>query len=254
MKIDLSGKVALVTGASRGIGRSCALALAEAGADVVINYMTSQSAAREVAQEVQSLGRRAVVVKADVSELDDIEAMVAYIDEQFGQLDICVSNVATGAFRPLLSTTTQQYHSVMGTNVLPLLHLVRCALPMLNKSRGRAKVVSLSSHGSDRALPHYGLIGSSKAALESLTRHLALEIGQRINLNVVLAGTVETDSIKVLENAGEIIERHTDQMMLGGRPLTANDVADAVLFLCSPLSDLIQGQTLVVDGGAGIRG
>lgn len=250
--LRLNDKVALVTGASRGIGRACALRLAEAGADVIINYLTSQAAAREVANEIQQMGRRAALVKADVAEAEDIESMMAYVNEQFGQLDIMVSNVATGAFRPLLTANVQQFNSVMGTNVMALLHLMRCALPMLQKSQGRAKVVAISSHGSDQALPHYGLIGASKAALEAMTRHLALEVQQDVNLNVVLAGLVETDSTRQLGH--EVFQRNLSNMMVGGRPLTADHVADAVLFLCSPMSDLIQGQTLVVDGGSGIRG
>lgn len=250
--LRLDDKVALVTGASRGIGRACALRLAEAGADVIINYLTSQAAAREVANEIQQMGRRAALVKADVAEAEDIESMMAFVNEQFGQLDIMVSNVATGAFRPLLTASVQQFNSVMGTNVMALLHLVRCALPMLQKSQGRAKVVAISSHGSDQALPHYGLIGASKAALEAMTRHLALEVQQDVNLNVVLAGLVETDSTRQLGH--EVFQRNLSAMMVGGRPLTADHVADAVLFLCSPMSDLIQGQTLVVDGGSGIRG
>lgn len=250
--IELHGKVALVTGASRGIGRACALRLAQAGADLVLNYLNSGSEARQLAAEVQQLGRRAALIKADVSEAEDIEAMLGFVQEQFGQLDLLVSNVATGAFRPLLSTSTQQFNSVMGTNVMALLHLVRGALPMLERSSGRAKVVAISSHGSDQALPHYGLIGASKAALEALTRHLALEVQQKINLNVVLAGLVETDSTRPL--GAQAFQTHTGRMLMGGRSLQAEDVANAVLFLCSPLSDLVQGQTLVVDGGAGIHG
>lgn len=250
--IDLHGKVALVTGASRGIGRACALRLAQAGADLILNYLNSAEEARQLAEEVRQLGRRAALLKADVSEAEDIEAMLAFVHSEFGQLDMLVSNVATGAFRPLLNTSTQQFNSVMGTNVMALLHLVRGALPMLERSSTRAKVVAISSHGSDQALPHYGLIGASKAALEALTRHLALEVQHKINLNVVLAGLVETDSTRLLGT--QAFQAHTARMLTGGRPLEAEDVANAVLFLCSPLSDLIQGQTLVVDGGAGIHG
>jgi enoyl-[acyl-carrier protein] reductase III len=103
--IDLSGRVALVTGASRGIGRACAIRLAEAGADVVVNYVTSQTAAEEVAEQISALGRRVAVVKADVGEQDDVAAMMEHIEGQFGRLNIIVSNAASGGFRPLLSTT-----------------------------------------------------------------------------------------------------------------------------------------------------
>lgn len=253
--IELDGKVALVTGSSRGIGRACAKRLAEAGADVVINYLTSQSAAVEVANEIQSLGRRAATVKADVSESDDIQAMMAFVKERFGRLDVLVSNAASGGFRPLMNASPRHFEATMNTNVLAMLNLVQAARPLLERKDGRSKVIALSSHGSHRALPAYGLIGASKAALESLTRHLALELGDSgINVNVVLAGLVETDSTRHFPGAEAMFEAVRNRQMTGQRPLLAQDVADAVVFLASPLSDLIQGQTLIVDGGEGIRG
>jgi enoyl-[acyl-carrier protein] reductase III len=249
--IDLKDKVALVTGSSRGIGRACALRLARAGAHLVINCSTSQAAARQVADEIQQLGRRVAVVKADVSEAEDVQAMVEFVAQHFGRLDVLVSNVASGGFRPLMEATSQNFEGAMNTNVLALLRLVQAARPLLDKAPTRAKVVALSSHGSHRSLPAYGLIGASKAALESLVRHLALELGERINFNTVLAGLVETQSTQALPR--EFFERAQASQMTGDRPLLAEDVADAVLFLCSPLSDLIQGQTLVVDGGSALR-
>ncbi len=249
---DLSGRVCLVTGASRGIGRASALRLARAGADVVVNYLTSQGAAREVADEIRQMGRQAAVVKADVSEPDDVQAMVEFLGNRFGRLDVLVSNVASGGFRSLMDTTPQHLQAAMATNVTPLLTLVQAARPLLERAAGRAKVVAMSSHGSHRALTAYGTIGATKAALESLVRHLALELGSRINFNVVLAGMVETDSTRSAPS--EAFERARAAMMVDGRALTTNDVADAVVFLASAASDLIQGQTLVVDGGASLRG
>ncbi len=140
----------------------------------------------------------------------------------------------------------------MTTNVMALLSLVQAALPQLENADGRGKVVALSSHGSNLAMPAYGAIGASKAALESLVRHLALELGAQINFNVVLAGLVETDSTRQLPRA--VFEEAKAAMMMDDRELTAFDVAQTVLFLCSPLSDLIQAQTIVVDGGASLRG
>src|SRR6266516_793909 len=158
--IDLSGRVALVTGSSRGIGRACAIRLAEAGADVIINYVTSHSAADEVARQVAALGRRTAIVKADVSEQSDIIAMVSFVRDAFGALDILVSNAATGGFRPLLATTARQFEAAMNTNVRALVFLVQAALPLLEQRQGRARVIAISSHGSHLALPMYGLIGS----------------------------------------------------------------------------------------------
>ena len=139
----------------------------------------------------------------------------------------------------------------MTTNVLALLRLVQAAHPLLKKALGRAKVVAMSSHGSHRALPHYALIGASKAALESLIRHMALELGETINFNTVLAGLVETDSTRVL--GSEAFAQARASQLTGDQLLSADSVADSVLFLASPLSDLVQGQTLIVDGGASLR-
>jgi enoyl-[acyl-carrier protein] reductase III len=246
--------VALVTGASRGIGRACAERLAQAGADVVVNYVTSVDGARQTVEAVQQHGRRAVAVKADVSEQDDVAEMLDFVRQTFGRLDIVVSNAATGGFRPVMGASARNFEAAMNTNVRALMYLVQSSVPLLEKSPGRAKIVALSSHGSQMALPMYGLIGASKAALESLVRHLTLEIGDRgINLNVVLAGLVETDSTRRIPNSQEIFAARKHKTMTGERMLTVEDVADAVLYLCSPLSDLVQGTTLIVDGGAAIH-
>ncbi len=253
--IDLTGRVALVTGGSRGIGRACSLRLAEAGADVIVNYVTSQAAAHDVARAIQQMGRRVATVKADVSEQDDVAALMEFIDAQFGQLDILVSNAASGGFRPLMASTARHFEATMKTNVLALIYLVQSGLKLLERARGRAKVIALSSHGSHLALPMYGMIGSSKAALESCVRHLALELGERgINVNVVKSGMVDTDSTRKIPRSEELFEAARKlRSMTGERYLTPTDVADAVLFLASPLSDMVQGETLTVDCGAAVH-
>ncbi len=252
--IDLRDKVALVTGSSRGIGEATAVRLAEAGADIVLNYVTSRSAAMYVAERISALGRRVWVVKADISEEDDIAAMMEFIADEVGQLDILVSNAASGGFRSLLDSNGDHFQAAMNTNVLALIMLVKSAMPLLEQSKQRAKVVAISSHGSHMALPKYGLIGGSKAALESIVRHLTLEVGDRgINVNVVKAGLVETDSTRMMDQTGAMFAKRTERTMVGQRVLEARDVANAVLFLCSPLSDLIQGETITVDGGAAIH-
>ena len=252
--IDLTGKVALVTGSSRGIGRACAIRLAEAGADVVVNYVTSGREADEVAAQIAAMGRNVACVRADVGQEEDVDDMVSFVKQELGRLDILVHNAATGGFRPLAATTQRHFDAAMHTNVLSFVYLLKAAAPLLESALGRGKAVVLSSHGTHMALPMYGLIGGSKAALTSLARHWALELGDRgVNVNVVEAGLVETDSTKRLPGAAEMFAGRKYKTMMGERMLEAADVADAVLFLASPLSDLVQGQTLVVDGGAAIH-
>jgi enoyl-[acyl-carrier protein] reductase III len=252
--IDLQGRVALVTGGSRGIGRACALRLAEAGADVIVNFVSAHSAAMEVAQQIEALGRRAWIIKADVSEEDDVRSMLEFVSQQVGQLDILVSNAATGGFRPLLGATARNFQATMNANVMALVHLVQAAMPLLERSQGRAKVIAISSHGADMALPMYGLIGGSKAALESIARHLTLEVGDRgVNVNIVKAGLVETDSTRALPHSEAMFAGRRAKTMVGERMLGCDDVANAGLFLASPLSDMIQGEKITVDGGAAIH-
>jgi enoyl-[acyl-carrier protein] reductase III len=252
--IDLTGRVALITGSSRGLGRACAVRLAEAGADVAINYLTSRAAAEETARMVQALGRRTAIVKADVSRQEDVESMLAFVKDHFGGLDILVSNAASGGFRALTTATAVNFDAAMHTNARALMFLMQAATPLLQRKEGRAKVVALSSHGAAFALPFYGVIGASKAALEALVRHFALELGGLgINVNVVQAGLLDTDASRMIPNFEDLARTAQSRSMVGDRPLLLRDAADAVLFLSSPLSDLIQGQTLVVDGGAAMR-
>ena len=252
--IDLTGRVALVTGSSRGLGRACAAKLAAAGADVVINYVASKSAALDAAREVQALGRRAFVVKADVSEEDDVKSMIDFIEREIGQLNIIVSNAAAGGFRDVLASKVSNFRSTFHTNVLALIFLVQSAIPLLERGPGRSKIVAISSHGSTHAFPAYGLVGASKAALESLVRHLTLEIGDRgVNINVAKSGLIATDAVKRLPGADRMFQQRLETSQVGDRLLEAEDVANVVLFLSSPLSDLVQGEVITVDGGAGFR-
>lgn len=252
--IDLTDRVALVTGSSRGIGRATAIKLAQAGANLVINYIANKPAAMEVAETARQFGVDVAVVRADVSEREDIDQTIDFVRREFGGLDIVVSNAATGGFRPLMATTDSHFESAMNMNVRPLIYLIQAASEMLEQSPVNGKVVAISSHGAFMALPMYGTIGTSKAALESLMRHFALELGDRnINFNVVRAGLVETDSTRMLPGSDQMFAGRAAKTMTGQRQLEADDVANTVLFLCSPMSDQIQGETLTVDGGAAIH-
>lgn len=252
--ISLNGKVALVTGASRGIGRACAESLASSGATVIVNFLNSQDAAKSVVNQIQSQGGRAIAVRADVSERDDVQAMMDVIGEQFGRLDIVVSNAAAGGFRPLTQVTPAAFDSILRMNTAPVLWLTQAALPLFQASQDISRVVAISSHGSTRGIANYGLIGASKAALESLVRHLAFELGQSgVNFNAVMPGIVETNAIKTLPGSAGMLASVREQILVRDRMLQPADVAGTVLFLCSSLSDLIQGQVIVVDGGISIR-
>lgn len=257
MNQDLIGKRALVTGASRGIGRQIALELASRGASVAVNFLNSQEPAIDVARQIAErspAGADVMLVKADVSRRGDIESMVAEVHSRFGGLDIIVSNAAAGGFRPLSELTPVNFEAVLRTNTSPVIWLAQAAAQALGAGPGNGKVVAVSSHGSRWSVPHYGAIGASKAALESLIRHLALELGgQGINFNCVLPGIIATDAIASMPDAENLVKAASDRMMLGERQLTQSDVANVVAFLCSPDSDLIQGQTIVVDGGVSIR-
>ena len=262
MHNELTGKIALITGGSRGIGRATALRLARSGADIALNFVTNESAAREVAKEVRSLGQEILLVKADVSEEEDIEAMMDAVAQRWGRLNIVVSNAAGGGFRELQEATCRHFDVAMHTNVRPLMLLVQHAAALFKNNgtspqsdSSNCKVVALSSHGSHRALPHYGLIGASKAAIESLIRHMAAEYGpQGINFNCVLAGLVATDSTTGFVGADALHQESNASMLVGtGKELLPEHVAEAVHFLCTPASDLIQGHTLIIDGGVSLR-
>ena len=255
---SLSGKRALVTGGSRGIGRAIALELARRGASVAINFFKSQTQAIEVAQSVSQRQTKSdaevMLVKADVSRQDDVASMVEEVESRLGGLDIVISNAAAGGFRDLSDLTPVNFEAILRSNSAPVIWLTQAASNALAKSDGHGKVVAVSSHGSQWTVPHYGAIGASKAALESLVRHLALEYGDHgINFNCVLPGIIATEAIASMPGVDGLIQAASERMMVGERILCPEDVASVVGFLSSPDSDLIQGQTIVVDGGVSIR-
>lgn len=248
---DLLDKVALVTGGSRGIGRAIAIRLAEQGADVVVNYVRHKKDARATAEAVEALGRKCVLVKANVANADDVATMFDTIKEDFGRLDILVSNAASGVLKPALELTERHWDWAMDINARALLKLVQGALPLMKSG---SRVMAVSSLGSVRAIENYTTVGASKAALESLVRHLAVELGpKKINVNTISAGAVDTDALKHFPNRDQILNTAMERTPLG-RLTTPDDVADIALFLCSELAGMIQGQVITVDGGYAIRG
>lgn len=247
----LEGKVALITGGSRGIGRAIALRLAEYGADVVVNYVRHRGDAEETVAAIEQKGVRCLAVKANVAQEEDVVRMFDEIRKRHDHLDIVVSNAASGVLKPAMELTIRHWNWAMDINARALLTLAQHAVPMM---RAGGRILAVSSLGAVRAVPNYTVVGASKAALESLVRHLAVELGPRgINVNTISAGVVDTDALKKFPNRDEIINLSLARTPLG-RLTTPEDVADLALFLCSELSSMIHGQTVVVDGGYAIQG
>jgi enoyl-[acyl-carrier protein] reductase III len=248
---DLRGKAALVTGGSRGIGRAIALRLAEHGADIVVNYVRHRSDAEETAAEIERHGVRCLVVKGNVAEEKDIASMFEQIRERYQHLDILVSNAASGVLKPVLELTQRHWDWAMDINARALLTLTQQAVPLMAPG---GRVLAISSLGAVRAVPNYTVVGASKAALESLVRHLAVELGPKgITVNTISAGVVDTDALKKFPNRDEIIKQSLERTPLG-RLTTPEDVADLALFLCGQGAAMIHGQVLVVDGGYAVCG
>jgi enoyl-[acyl-carrier protein] reductase III len=245
---DLRGQRALVTGGARGIGAAIARRLGACGAHVTINYLHNEAAARATQAGIQQAGGSADIAQANMIDPDAIAALTARLSS--AGLDILVHNAALGSFKPLHKVKANQWDLTMNVNARALLLLAQGSLAALEARRGR--IVSISSLGSVRVLPSYGAIGVSKAALESTTRYLASELGPRgIRVNAVVGGLVETEASRLHPEYDELARRALERTPIG-RLTTAKDIADAVLFLCSPLSEGIIGQTIVVDGGAGL--
>jgi enoyl-[acyl-carrier protein] reductase III len=251
MSGTLKDKIALITGASRGIGRATALKLARSGCDLALVYHTGQEEAETVAAAVQALGRRALTIQADVSDPASVAEAFAAFRQQFDRLDILVSNAATGVLRPAMELTLKHWRRCLETNALALNLLAQQAVPLMREG---GRMIGLSSLGASRAIPHYAFIGASKAALEAVVRSLAQELGSRgIRVNTVSAGVVDTDALKYFPNRTQLLEEYAKRTP-AGPTLTPDDVANAIYLLCLPEAAMITGHTLVVDGGFCISG
>jgi enoyl-[acyl-carrier protein] reductase III len=252
MNQPLAGKIAFVTGGARGIGRATALKLAGAGCDVAIIYHNSHEEADAVCAAIRALGRRALAIQADVSDPTSVAEAFTEFRKQFDRVDIVISNAAIGVLKPAMELTLKHFRRCLETNALALNSLAQNAVPLMPPG---GCIIGLSSLGSVRAIPQYSFIGASKAALESLARGLAQELGhtKKIRVNIVSAGVVDTDALKFFPNREELLAEYARRTPLGPK-LTTEQVADAVFLLCLPEAAMITGHTLVVDGGYCISG
>jgi len=247
---DFSNKIALVTGSGRGIGQVIAKNLAVLGVDVVINYVHNQKPAEETAEEIRALGRKALVVRANIGKMDGLQQLFTQIEATFGRLDILVANAASGFNRPAMQQKESGWEHTLNVNARSFLFAAQLALPLMEKSGG-GKIVAITSPGAERVLPDYVAVGASKAALNALVRYLAVELAPKgIAVNAVSPGIVETDALKhfAFMQDDQVIPRAIANTP-AGRLVTPQDIANAVAFLCSPLADMIRGQVITVDGG-----
>jgi len=243
---EASSRVVLVTGGGRGIGRAIALRFAEAGAQVFVNFFVNREAAEKTANDIEVRGGAAHLLQADLKEPGEIKRLVVEVERRAGHLDVVVSNAASGVLRDGLQLSAKQWDWVMATNARAFLILAQEASRIMT-SGGR--IIALSSLGSRRVIPGYASIGASKAALEGLTRYLAVELAAKgITVNAVSAGAVETEVWQAIPEGTAALAAIRARTPSGAL-VTAEEVAGVVYFLASPAAQAIQGQVLTVDGG-----
>ena len=247
---NLSGKIALVTGGSRGIGKSIALELGRRGATVIINYLKNHEAAKTTVEELKLQGIKTTRIKAHVGEEAAIDSLVSKIENQFGQLDILVNNAASGVMRPTTELSVKHWDWTMNINARGP-WMLSVAASRLMPDGGR--IINISSPGSTWVLPAYFAVGVSKAAIEAVTRYLAVELGPKgIAVNTVSPGFVMTEALNAFPDQlgiRDIASRPTP----AGRTITPEDVSNVVAMLCSSDAEMIRGQVIIVDGGETIR-
>ena len=234
----IRGKVALVTGAGRRIGRSIALRLAADGADVIVNYSQSRVEAEGVVRAIQAQGRRAMAVQADVSKRGEVQRMFAAVEKEFGGLDVLVNNAGAILRAKLEDLTEEQWDRIMGTNLKALYLCSQAALPLIRK-RGGGNIINITSVGGLLPWPDYPQYCASKAGAIMLTKCLARALAPEIRVNSVAPGTIQ------------FADEAPDENYIRRAPLhktgTGEDIADAVSFLIG--AEFITGQNIVVDGG-----
>ena len=240
----LAGKVALVTGGSRGIGAAIALRLASEGATVAVTYASNKTAADKVVSQIEEIGSKAIAVKANVSSDADTTALVAEI-KKLGKIDILVNNAAIFVGAPVDQASLEQFDQLFNTNVRGLVATTLAALPFINDG---GRIINISSGAARASLGGFGFYSATKAALEALTRVWAQDLGKRqITVNAIAPGTTQTD---MMENGlpKEMHQHFIDKTALGrlGQPA---DIADAVAFLASKDSRWVTGKTIDADGG-----
>ena len=242
------GKIALITGASRGIGRQLAISLAARGVTPIINYRRNDDAAHETLSQIERLGASPLAIRADLESLEETEAMFDQVQERFGRLDFYVSNASASNFRPIMELKPHHLERTFNLNVRAFVIGSQRATRLMDKG---GRIVLISSYGSLRAFPTYANLGSAKAAAEIWARYMAVELAPLgINVNAVIPGIVRSDSSAFFYDTGRVPSIETVLPKIPKRRLgSVQEVADCVVFLLAPASEYVTGTALVVDGG-----
>jgi enoyl-[acyl-carrier protein] reductase III len=244
--LELKGKVAFVSGGTKGIGRCVAEKLAQQGAHVVVNYFRSRQAANETVEQIKSYGVDSYAHRANMGNHDQLPAIFEGIKERFGKLDILISNAALGLFTSMIDIDDKAWDLSMHTNARAFLNSVQLASPIMPD---HSRIVTLSSLGSIRYIPGYASIGVSKAAIENMVKYMAIELAARhITVNCVSGGFIDTSALKSFPNYQKMLDEVSERTPFKrvGRP---EEIADVVVFLAGPKATWITGQTVIVDGG-----
>ncbi len=250
--IDLKGKVAVITGASRGIGKATALLFAQAGCDVLVNYNADENAALRVASQAEKLGVRAKTFRSDVSKISDVEQMIQYTIGEFGKIDILVNNSGIWKYAPIEKMTEEQLQETMQLNLNGVFYTTTAVVPHMMK-RKSGNIINVSSTAGQRGEPFHSHYAASKGAVISLTKSLAAELAPyNLRVNCVAPGWVDTDM-----SHASLVGDGRDEI-LGKIPLgragTAEEIAGCILFLASDLSSYVNGEILNVNGGSVLCG
>lgn len=244
----LNGKVAVVTGASKGIGAEIARQLAAEGASVVVNYASSQEGADQVVDEIAKRGGKGIAVQADVAKKKDIERLFAETKKAFGRLDILVNNAGVYQFAPIEESTEEEFHRQFNTNVLGLILATQEAIRHFGPEGGN--VINVSSIATSATPPNTTIYTGTKGAVDAITRVLARELGPRkIRVNAIRPGAVETEGFHAMGASGSDFEKQMIAQTPLGRLGQPRDIAPAVVFLASDDGAWITGETIMVGGG-----
>jgi enoyl-[acyl-carrier protein] reductase III len=249
--MELSGKNVVITGGSRGMGQRLAVRLGREKANVVVNFRKDADAANSTVEEVISAGGDAVAVQADIAEPEAVAALVQSAVDRFGSIDVVVANAAASAFKPLSEIYPHHIDKTMAITVQGFLELVRSSTPHMPHG---GRVLAVSGWDSFRVLPGHGLLGAAKAAMETLVKYLAIELGPNgITTVGVCPGPIDTDSFRYYAgDQWDWYERNWLAMTPSGHFPTPDEVAEVMAFFCSPECAAVNGQTIVVDGGLSV--